>query len=81
MTDLQARLGSAFEDAGHEVDAVTRNRDTIRVVLPTGGVEATALRAVVADTLAEEELMALNVTTESTDGQGMQTVVSFRYRG
>lgn len=81
MADLQERLRTAFEDAGHEVDGVTRNRDTIRVVIPTGGAEASALRTVVTDTLAEDEMMALNVTTESADGQGVQTVVSFRHRG
>jgi hypothetical protein len=81
MSELQDELRAAFEDRGYEIGEVSTNRDTIRVVVLDEGAEATDLRSIATDVVDEDEMLALNVTTESIDGQDrMGTVVSFRHR-
>ena len=81
MSELQERLRAAFEDDGYEVGDVSTNRDTVRVVILDEGAEAATLRSITTDVVDEDDLLALNVTTESVDGQDrMGTVVSFRHR-
>ncbi|WP_136718173.1 hypothetical protein [Halorientalis salina] len=81
MSELQDELQAALEDGGYEIGEVSTNRDTIRVVVLDEDAEATDLRSIATDVVDEDEMLALNVTTESIDGQDrMGTVVSFRHR-
>ena len=81
MSDLTAQLRNAFESEGYDVGEVSTNRDRVRVALIEEGAEADALRAIVHDTVGEEGVLGLNVTTENVEGQdAVQTVVSFRDR-
>lgn len=81
MSELQADLRAAFEDDGYDVDDVTVNRDQVRVVLLTEGESASDLEAITYGVVDEDDVLTMNVTTESVDGQGLSTVVTFRHRG
>ncbi len=82
MDELTETLQSAFESAGHEVGEVTVNRDTVRVAVREDEASASALRAVTTDAVDEDDILGLDVTTETGgDGETVSTVVSFRYRG
>ncbi|RXK48344.1 hypothetical protein [Halorientalis pallida] len=81
MSELQADLRAAFEDEGYDVDDVTVNRDQVRIVLLAEGESASDLEAITYSVVDEEDVLTMNVTTESVDGQGLSTVVSFRHRG
>ena len=80
MSELQADLRAAFEDDGYDVDDVTVNRDQVRVVLLTEGESASDLEAITYGVVDEDDVLTMNVTTESVDGQGLSTVVTFRHR-
>ncbi|WP_335999670.1 hypothetical protein [Halorientalis halophila] len=80
MSELQADLRSAFEDAGYDVDDVSVNRDRVEVVLLTEGESASDLEAIAYDVVDEDDVLTMNVTTEQVDGQGLSTVLSFRQR-
>jgi hypothetical protein len=81
MSELQADLRAAFEDEGYDVDDVTVNRDQVRIVLLAEGESASDLEAVTYGVVDEDDVLTMNVTTESVDGQGLSTVVTFRHRG
>jgi hypothetical protein len=81
MSELQDELRTAFEDDGYDVGDVSENRQTVRVVVRDEGAEAADLRSIVKDVVGDDEMLALNVTTESVGGGNrMSTVVSFRHR-
>ncbi|SDG20785.1 hypothetical protein [Halorientalis regularis] len=81
MSELQVDLRAAFEDEGYDVDDVTVNRDQVRIVLLAEGESASDLEAVTYGVVDEDDVLTMNVTTESVDGQGLSTVVTFRHRG
>jgi len=77
-----SELESAFEAAGYDVVETTRNRDRVRIGVREAGADAGDLRALVTDTVGEDGVLGLAVEAESVDGtDGMNTVVTFRYRG
>ena len=81
MDDELAALREVFEDAGYDVGEVTRNRRQVRVVLHTEGANADDLRSITYDVVDEDDVLGLDVTTESVEGQDrMATVVTFRSR-
>jgi hypothetical protein len=81
MSDVIDDLRDAFEAEDYEVGEVSTNRDRVRVALIEEGAQADSLRAIVHDTVGEDDVMGLNVTTENVEGQdAVQTVVSFRDR-
>jgi hypothetical protein len=81
MSGLEDELETAFETAGYEVGDVSRNRDQYRVALFEEGAQADELRSVTYDVVDEDDVLALNVSAESVEGQdAMGTVVSFRHR-
>lgn len=81
MSELRAALETAFEDAGYEVVTVSENRGQIRVQLLDETAAAEELRPILYDTVAESEVMGLNITSESIEGGNeMVTVVAFRRR-
>ena len=80
MTELQAELRAAYEDAGYEVSDVTNNRGLVRVVLAEAA-GAEVVRPIATDVVGDDGALGLNVTTESAEGHdGVSTVVSFRHR-
>jgi len=81
MSQLHDELRTAYEDEGYDVADVSANRETIRVVVLDEDAEASALRSIATSVVDEDDMLALNVTTESVDGQGLSTVVTFRHRG
>ena len=81
MSAVGEELRDAFESAGYDGGEVSTNRDRVRVALQVEGAKAHRLRDVVTDTVGEDSVMGLNVTTESVEGQdAVQTVVTFRNR-
>jgi hypothetical protein len=81
MSEITDDLRDAFEAEDYEVGEVSTNRDRVRVALIVEGAEADTLRGIVHETVDEENVMGLNVTTENVEGQdAVQTVVSFRDR-
>jgi hypothetical protein len=81
MDELLSTLEAQFEDEGYTVADVTRNRDRIRVVLLEAGAEADQLRTITHEAVPEDEVLGLDVVTESVEGSdGMNTVVTFRHR-
>jgi len=81
MDDQLSTLEGAFEDGGYAVLEVTRNRNQIRTVLTEDRPDADQLREIAADVFEDDDLLGVNVTTESIDGQdGMSTVVTCRVR-
>lgn len=81
MSQLQAELQAAFEDRGYEVAEASINRGLVRVALLDEDAEADELRSVVSETVGDENVLGLNVTTERDEGRAATvTVVSFRHR-
>lgn len=81
MDELQTALRDTFEANGFDVAEVSRNRDRIRVVVLEEGANAEELRAITHDAVPEDEVLGLDVVTESVEGyDGMNTVVTFRHR-
>lgn len=81
MDDQLSTLEVAFEDGGYAVLEVTRNRNQIRTVLKEDRPDADQLREIAAAVFEDDDLLGVNVTTESIDGQdGMNTVVTCRVR-
>lgn len=81
MSELQAELQAAFEDRGYEVAEASINRGLVRVALLDEDAEADELRSVVSETVGDENVLGLNVTTERDEGRAATvTVVSFRRR-
>ena len=81
MDELTATLREAFEDAGYEVSEASVNRKTVRVAVLDPEASADELRDIAHETVGAEEMLGLDVTTESADNQDVTTVLSFRYRG
>ena len=82
MTALTTELEAAFEDAGYDVVSVSENRGQVRVVLREDDVEAAAVRSLTRETVGEDRVLGLDVSTESPeDLDGVSTVISFRHRG
>lgn len=82
MSNVEDELGQAFEDAGHDVGELAVNRQTVRVGVKADDASASALQDIVYSVLDEDEVLGLDVTTESVEGsEDVMTVVSFRYRG
>jgi hypothetical protein len=82
MGDLAATLRDAFERADYDVDDVTVNRQQVRILLREAGAEADELREVTYGVVDEEDVLGLDVRSESVDGQPeVSTVVTFRTRG
>ncbi|MEF8825755.1 MAG: hypothetical protein V5A34_03795 [Halapricum sp.] len=81
MDEQLQSLQDAFEDNDYDVLEVSRNRSQVRVVLGEGGAEAADLRSVTYEGIDEADVLGVNVTTESVEGQdGMNTVVTVRMR-
>ncbi|WP_436935041.1 hypothetical protein [Halovenus marina] len=80
MTDIEQSLRSAFADAGYEVGEIRQNRKQVSVVVTEDDASASALREIVVDTLGDDSVLGLDVTTESTGDDEITTVVSFRHR-
>lgn len=81
MSELQAELRAAFEDRGYEVAEASVNRGRVRVALLDEDAEADELRSITTETVGDENLFGLNVTTERDEGRDATvTVVSFRHR-
>lgn len=81
MDDQLRLLQDAFEDDGYDVLDITQNRTQIRVVLAEDRADAEQLRSITDRVFDASELLGVNVTTESVDGQdGTNTVVSCRVR-
>jgi hypothetical protein len=80
MTDIEESLRSAFSDAGYEVGEIRQNRKQVSVVVTEDDASASTLREIVVDTLGEDSVLGLDVTTESTGDDEITTVVSFRHR-
>ena len=81
MDELTAALSEAYEEAGYEVSEASVNRKKVRVEVLDPEASAGELRDITQDTVGTEEMLGLDVTTESADNQDVTTVVSFRYRG
>jgi 8-oxo-dGTP pyrophosphatase MutT (NUDIX family) len=81
MDELTAALREAYEEAGYEVSEASVNRKKVRVEVLDPEASAGELRDITQDTVGTEEMLGLDVTTESADNQDVRTVVSFRYRG
>jgi len=81
MDDQLQLLQETFEADGYDVLDITRNRTQIRVVLDEDRADAEQLRSITDRVFDESELLGVNITTESVEGQdGMNTVVSCRVR-
>lgn len=78
---VETTLREAFEDAGYDVDEATNNRDQIRLSIRDQEASGEALRELLYESLGEDDVLGLNVTTESSANDEINTVVSFRYRG
>ncbi|MFT4883726.1 MAG: hypothetical protein ACI8U4_001237 [Natronomonas sp.] len=80
MSDLSDELRSAFEGTKYTVADVSQNRGQVRIELLEADAEADALREVIDTVVDLDDVFGPNVTTESTEGQGVRTVVTFRQR-
>lgn len=81
MDEQLQSLQDAFEDNDYDVLEISRNRTQIRVVLRDEAAEAADVRSVTDEAIDEADLLGVNVTTESVEGQeGMNTVVTCRMR-
>lgn len=81
MDEQLQSLQDAFEDNDYDVLEITRNRTQIRVVLRDEAAEAADVRSVTDEAIDEADLLGVNLTTESVEGQeGMNTVVTCRMR-
>lgn len=75
-------LRAAFESEGYDVADVTRNRRQVRVEILDDEASGEQLREITEDVIDEDDVLGLDVSTESSEGQdAMTTVVTFRYRG
>lgn len=75
-------LEKAFTSAGYELAETEINRDQLRIAVRDDRAEADELRAIVTETIDEDDVLGLDVKTESSDAvDELTTVVSFRYRG
>jgi hypothetical protein len=81
MDELTAALREAFEDAGYEVSEVSVNRKKVRLAVLDPEASAGELRDITHEAVDADDILGLDVTTESADNQDVTTVVSFRYRG
>jgi len=81
MNELTAALREAYEDAGYEVSEASVNRKKVRVVVLDPEASAGELRDITQEAVGTEDMLGLDITTESADNQDVTTVVSFRYRG
>lgn len=81
MDDITTALREALEEAGYEVSETSVNRDRVRVSVLDPEASGGELRDITHDVVGEENVLGLDVTTESTENQTPSTVVSFRYRG
>lgn len=81
MDELLSTLRDSFENEGFTVADVSRNRDRIKVVVLTAGASAEELRSSTYEAVPEDAVLGLDIQTESVEGyDGMNTVVTFRYR-
>lgn len=81
MSDLQAELRRAFEEAGYDVDGVSDNRGRIRVALREVSPAGDDLRRITEDVCGEDAVLGFDVASEATGGEEtVGTVVSFRHR-
>jgi hypothetical protein len=75
-------LQTAFEAAGYRVSEATQNRNRVRIAVADDEASANTLRTTVTETLGEEAVLGLDVTTDTGgDEATIGTVVSFQYRG
>ena len=81
MDDITTALRDAFEDAGYDVSQTSVNRDTIRIAVLDPEASGGELRDITNEVVGEDDILSLNVTTESAEHQEPTSVVSFRYRG
>jgi len=82
MDDPTESLRAVFGDSQYDVGEISRNRDRIRVAVQDSEASADDLRALAFEAVDEDDVLGLDVTTESVDGgDEVTTVVSFRYRG
>jgi hypothetical protein len=81
MNDVTAALREAFTEAGYDVGETSRNRDTVRLTVLDPEASADVLRDITHRTLGADDVLGVDITTESADNQDVTTVVSFRYRG
>jgi hypothetical protein len=81
MDELTDALREAYEGAGYEVSDTTVNRKKVRVAVLDPEASAGDLRDIAHETVGADDMLGLDVTTESADNQDVTTVVSFRYRG
>jgi len=81
MEDVTDALRAAFEEQ-YDLGEVSVNRNRVRVAVRDPEASAEQLRAITYDVVDEDDVLGLNVSTESADGgDEVVTVVSFRYRG
>lgn len=81
MDELTDALREAYEGAGYEVSDTTVNRKKVSVAVVDPEASAGELRDITRETVGADDMLGLDVTTESAENQTMTTVVSFRYRG
>jgi hypothetical protein len=82
MAELDADLETAFESEGYDVAEISHNRKQVRVEILDDEASAEDLRAITYGVVDEDDLLGLDISTESAEGQNeVTTVVSFRYRG
>lgn len=82
MEELKSALRDAFERQEYDVAEVSVNRDQVRVAVLDEEASADDLRSITYDVVDEDDVLGLDVTTESAETQAdVTTVVSFRYRG
>jgi len=82
MKELADELEAAFESEGYDVSDVTINRKQLRLSLREEDASASDLQEITYSVVDEDDILGLDVTTESVEGtDDVTTVVSFRYRG
>lgn len=81
MENLTDTLRAAFDEQ-YDLGELSVNRNRVRVAVRDPEASAEALRSITYEAVDEDEILGLDVTTESADGgDEVVTVVSFRYRG
>jgi hypothetical protein len=81
METLTDALRAAFDEQ-YDLGELSVNRNRVRVAVRDPEASAEALRAITYEAVDEDDILGLDVTTESADGgDEVVTVVSFRYRG
>ena len=82
MQELTDSLEAAFEEHGYGLGEVSVNRNRVRIAVRDPEASAGELRGIVHDAVDADDVLGLDVTTESASGgDEVVTVVSFRYRG